>query len=51
MKKSDVALLHSKAKKALKAAIHHLVQEHKRTGDPLIVWKNGRVVKLSPKKI
>ena len=38
--------LHDKAYKALKSAVRKLIKQKKKTGEPLIVWKNGRVVKL-----
>ena len=31
---------------ALKEAVKEVVERHKRTGRPLAVWKNGRVVKI-----
>lgn len=37
----------SKAEAALKKAVHKVVKEHKRTGEPLIVWKNGKVARIS----
>ena len=33
---------------AMKEAIRGVVIDHMRTGRPLIVWKNGRVVKEDP---
>lgn len=32
--------------RALRAAVAEVVAEHKRTGQPLAVWHNGRVVML-----
>jgi hypothetical protein len=37
----------SKAEAALKKAVHKVVKEHERTGEPLIVWKNGKVARIS----
>lgn len=37
----------SKAEIALKKAVQKVVAEHKRTGEPLIVWKNGKVARIS----
>jgi hypothetical protein len=34
--------------KALRMAARKAVEEHKRTGNPLVVWRNGRVKKVSP---
>lgn len=42
--------LQDKAFAALKKAVKKVVKEHKKTGRPLIVWQNGRVVKLDPNK-
>jgi hypothetical protein len=38
----------SKAEAALKKAVQKVVREHAQTGLPLIVWKNGRVVRERP---
>ena len=43
--------LHDKAFLALKKAVRQVVEQHKKTGRPLAVWKNGKVVMLSPHKI
>ncbi|MEW6008195.1 MAG: hypothetical protein AB1629_00985 [Candidatus Omnitrophota bacterium] len=39
--------LQAKAFKALKEAVYEVVLEHKRTGRPLSVWRNGKVVNIS----
>jgi len=39
--------LHIKAFKALKEAVREVVEEHKRSGRPLSVWRNGKVVRIS----
>jgi len=39
--------LQEKAFKALKEAVREVVEDHKRTGRPLSVWRNGKVVKIS----
>lgn len=43
--------LQEKAFKAFKAAIRGVVKEHKRDGRSLSVWRNGKVVYLSPDKV
>jgi fumarate hydratase class II len=43
--------LQDKAFAALKKAVKKVVSEHKKTGRPLIVWQNGKVVKLNPNKV
>ena len=43
--------LQDKAFAALKKAVRGVVRDHKKTGRPLIVWQNGKIVKLNPNKI
>jgi hypothetical protein len=43
--------LHKKAEKALRAAVKKVVEEHKRIGAPLIVWKGGKVVHVTADKL
>ena len=33
---------------ALKKAVRGVIEDHKRTGRPLAVWRNGKVVLISP---
>jgi len=40
-----------KAEKALKKAVVQVIEEHRQKNIPLIVWKNGRVVKIPANKI
>lgn len=37
--------------KALKLAAKKVVEEHRLTGNPLIVWRNGRVEKVAPDQL
>ena len=46
-KKVSISALSSKAEKALKVAVRQVVKEHKRTGQPIIVWRAGKVVRIS----
>ena len=39
--------LQEKAFKALKEAVREVVEEHKRSGRPLVVWRNGKATKIS----
>ena len=39
------------AEKALKEAVLKVIKDHKQTGDPVIVWRGGRVIKADPKKL
>lgn len=43
--------LQAKAFKALKEAVREVVQEHKRSGRPLAVWRNGKVMKISASQV
>ncbi len=51
---NDAALcniLSRKAEKALKKAVQGVIQDRKMRGEPLIVWKNGKVVKIPAKQL
>ncbi len=37
--------------RALRAAVRDALQRHKRDGDPVAVWREGRVVWLPPDEI
>jgi len=43
--------LQLKAMKALREAVREVVEEHRRSGRRLAVWRNGKVVKISASKI
>mgnify|MGYP001573078517 CR=1 FL=1 len=43
--------LQAKALKALKEAVREVVEQHRRTGRLLAVWKNGKVMKISAAQI
>ncbi len=43
--------LQDKAEAALKKAVRGVVERHKKTGRPLAVWENGRVVRVSSNAI
>ncbi|MBU4251752.1 MAG: hypothetical protein Q8N62_05050 [Candidatus Omnitrophota bacterium] len=40
--------LQDKAEVALKKAVRGVVEQHKKTGRSLAVWKNGKTVRISP---
>ena len=40
--------LQDKAEAALKKAVRGVVAQHKKTGRPLVVWANGKTVRISP---
>lgn len=43
--------LQDKAEIALKKAVREVVERHKKTGRPLAVWQNGKVVRISPNAV
>jgi hypothetical protein len=43
--------LQAKAFKALKEAVREVVEEHKRSGRLLAVWRNGKVTKISASRV
>lgn len=47
-KNSDIMV---KAEKALKIAVARTIEDHRATGDPIVVWKNGKVVKIPASRI
>jgi len=48
--KKRLSLL-DKAELAMKDAIRGVIRDHKKSGRPLAIWKNGRVVKVSAAKL
>ena len=42
--KRSVHLVSVKAEKAMKAAVAKTIRDHARTGDPVAIWRNGKVV-------
>lgn len=36
---------------AMRDAVAEVILEHRKTNTPLVVWKNNRVVKVSPFKV
>jgi hypothetical protein len=40
--------LQDKAERALKEAVREVVERHKKTGRPLSIWADGKVVRISP---
>lgn len=43
--------LQDKAEAAMKEAVREVVSRHKKTGRPLVVWKNGKTVRISAKTV
>jgi len=44
-------VLQIKAEKALKEAVREVIEDHRRTGRPLVIWRNGKVAKVSANKL
>jgi predicted ABC-type ATPase len=40
-----------KVEKALKAAADRAAAEHRRSGNPLVIWRDGKIVKIPANKI
>ena len=49
--KLDPRSIHAKAFKALKEAVAETIRDHYRTGDPLAIWRNGRVQWIRAEKL
>ena len=43
--------LDKKAEKAMRKAFSKVVEEHKKLGAPLAIWKNGKVTHIQAKKL
>lgn len=43
--------LQIKAERALKEAVREVIEEHRRTGRPVVIWRNGKVVKVPATKL
>lgn len=40
-----------RAEKALRIAVSKTIEDHRRSGDPIVVWKNGHVVHIPASRI
>jgi hypothetical protein len=43
--------LQDKAEIAMKEAVQEVIERHKQTGRPLVIWKNGKVVRVSASRL
>jgi len=43
--------LQDKAEAALKKAVRGVVECHKKTGRPLSIWENGKIIRISPNTV
>lgn len=44
--KRSVHLIGVKAEKAMKEAVSKTIQDHARTGDPVVIWRHGKVARI-----
>ena len=49
--KRSVHLVSVKAEKALKEAVTDTIRDHARTGDPVVIWRHGKVVWIPAKTL
>jgi hypothetical protein len=49
--KRSVHLVSMKAEKAMKKAVAKTIQDHARTGDPIVIWRNGKVTWIPAKQL
>lgn len=49
--KRSIRLINIKAEKALKKAVAKTIQDHARTGDPIVIWRHGKVVWVPAKQL
>ncbi len=47
---SDIPL-EKLAELALKKAVSKTIEDHRRTGDHLVIWRDGKVVKVHPDQL
>ena len=40
-----------RAEEALKKAVADTIADHKRTGDPIVIWRDGKIVKIPADQI
>ncbi len=40
-----------RAQEALKKAVAETIADHKRAGDPIVIWRDGEVVEIPPEQI
>ena len=49
--KRSIHLINVKAEKAMKKAVAKTIQDHARTGDPIVIWRNGKVTWIPAKRL
>ena len=50
LKKGPFALAYL-AEEALQEAVRAVIRDHARTGDPLVIWRDGKVVRVSAARL
>ena len=50
-KKGNGASLSLKAEQAIKRAFRQVLEEHKRLGQPIALWRAGKVVRISADRL
>ena len=51
MKKKNTESLVSLAETALKEAVRKAIEEHAKTNDPVVIYRNGKVIEVSAKSL
>ena len=51
IKKAEGEALSKKAEQAIKKAVRGVIIDRKMRGEPLIIWKNGKVVKVPAQRL
>jgi len=50
-KKVSDTPLEIRAEEAMRKAVARTIADHKRTGDPIVIWRDGKVVKIPADQI
>lgn len=50
-KKDHATIIQEMAIAAMEEAVRDVIKRHKKTGRPLAIWENGKVVLISPYNI
>ena len=51
IKKTEGVSISKKAEQAIKKAVRGVIADRKMRGEPMIVWKNGKVVKIPAQQL
>ena len=51
IKKQEGEILSQIAQKAIRKAVRGVIADRKMRGEPLIIWKNGKVVKVPAQRL